>query len=164
MTDEPDTPLAPDIEIRLLRLGDAGELAPLIAAYNRSLFSEAPGKPDVHYAEKLLQDRTAEILGARLDGELVGFLVFYDIPDLWTGMRSGLADHIYVDLRHRRKGIAKAMIDLLAEEADPRGWSKLVLHSPRNPEAGRQLYERVAAPADWKSFVIRFSDRSLPPH
>ncbi|EAU40574.1 GCN5-related N-acetyltransferase [Fulvimarina pelagi HTCC2506] len=163
MSDPQDKTPAPDIEIRILRLGEAADLAPLIAAYNKSLFSEAPGTPDVSYAEKLLQDRTAEVLGARLDGVLVGFVVFYDIPDLWTGMRSGLADHIYVDEHHRRKGIAKAMIDLLAEEADPRGWSKLVLHSPRNPEAGRQLYERVAAPADWKSFVVRFSDRSLPP-
>ncbi|RFC66144.1 N-acetyltransferase [Fulvimarina endophytica] len=163
MTDHARTP-SPDIEIRLLRLGEAGELAPLLAAYNRSLFRDDIGAPDTAYAEQLLQDRTAEVLGARLDGELVGFIVFYDIPDLWTGMRSGLADHIYVAQEHRRKGIAKAMIDLLGEEADPRGWSKLVLHAPRNPDAGRQLYERVAAPADWKSFVVRFSDRSLPPH
>ncbi|MDY8110577.1 GNAT family N-acetyltransferase [Fulvimarina sp. 2208YS6-2-32] len=160
---EAHQPPSPDIEIRTLRLGDAGELAPLIAAYNHSFFRGAVSAPNIAYAEQLLQDRTAEVLGARLDGELVGFVVFYDIPDLWTGMRSGLADHIYVDETHRRKGIAKAMIDVLAEEADPRGWSKLVLHAPRNPEAGRQLYERVAAPADWKSFVIRFSDRSLPP-
>ena len=162
MTKAPEAP-SPDIEIRILRLGDAAELAPLIAAYNQALFRGALNAPNIAYAEQLLQDRTAEVLGARLDGELVGFVVFYDIPDLWTGMRSGLADHIYVSETHRRKGIAKAMIDLLAEESDPRGWSKRVLHSPRNPEAGRQLYERVAAPADWKSFVIRFSDRSLPP-
>jgi GNAT superfamily N-acetyltransferase len=155
-----ETP-APDIDIRPLRLSDARELAPLIAAYNQSLFRGPPGSPDTFYAEQLLQDRTAEVLGARLDGELVGFILYYDIPDLWTGMRSGLADHIYVAHRHRRKGIAKAMIDLLAEEADGRGWSKLVLHAPRNPGAGRGLYERVAEPADWASYVIRFSDRAL---
>ena len=150
---------APDIEIRRLRLSDARELAPLISAYNQSLFRGPPGAPDTYYAEQLLQDRTAEVLGARLDGELVGFILFYDMPDLWTGMRCGLADHIYVDHRHRRKGIAKAMIDLLAEEADGRGWSKLVLHAPRNPGTGRQLYEKVADPADWRRYVIRFVHR-----
>lgn len=157
-----ETP-APDIDIRRLRLSDARDLAPLISAYNQSLFRGAPGSPDTYYAEQLLQDRTAELLGARLDGELVGFVLFYDIPDVWTGMRSGLADHIYVDHRHRRKGIAKAMIDLLADEADGRGWSKLVLHSPRNPGNGRRLYEKIADPADWSSYVIRFIDREPSP-
>ncbi|KQT82265.1 GNAT family N-acetyltransferase [Aurantimonas sp. Leaf443] len=149
----------PDIDIRKLRLADARDLAPLISAYNQALFRGAPDAPDNFYAEQLLQDRTAELLGARLDGALVGFLIFYDVPDVWTGMRSGLADHIFVDQRHRRKGIAKAMIDLLADEADGRGWSKLVLHAPRNPGTARRLYEKVADPADWASYVVRFTER-----
>ena len=149
----------PDIEIRLLRLKDARDFAPLIAAYNQAMFRGAPSAPDKLYAEQLLQDRSAEILGARLDGALVGFLMFYDLPDLFTGMRSGLADHLYVDHRHRRKGIARAMVDLLAEEADTRGWSKLVLHAPRNPGPSRLFYDSVAVTADWSSFVIRFAGR-----
>ncbi len=147
----------PDIEIRLLRLRDARDLAPLIAAYNQAMFRGAPAAPDKPYAEQLLQDRTAEILGARLDGALVGFLMFYDLPDPWTGLRSGLAEHLFVDHRHRRKGIARAMVDLLGEEADARGWSKLVLHAPRNPGANRLFYDRIATPADWASYVIRFN-------
>ncbi|MCQ8783017.1 GNAT family N-acetyltransferase [Mangrovibrevibacter kandeliae] len=151
----------PDIDIALLRLKDARDLAPLLSAYNQSLFRGAPGAPDTFYAEQLLQDRSAELLGARLDGRLVGFLIFYDLPDIWTGMRSGLADHVYVDHLYRRKGIAKAMIDLLAEEAEGRGWSKLVFHAPRNAGTSRHLYERVAAPADWSTYVIRFIDRPV---
>lgn len=149
----------PDIEIRLLRLKDARDFAPLIVGYNQSMFRGAPGVPDQFYAEQLLQDRSAEILGARLDGVLVGFLMFYDLPDPWTGMRSGLAEHLYVHHGHRRKGIARAMVDLLGEEADARGWSKLVLHAPRNPGPGRQFYESIAVPADWTSYVIRFIER-----
>lgn len=151
----------PTIEIQLLRLKDARDLAPLISAYNQSVFRGAPGAPDTFYAEQLLQDRTGEILGARVDGRLVAFLVFYDLPDPWTGMRAGLADHVYVDHSFRRKGIAKAMIDLLAEEADSRGWSRLVLQAPRVADSGRHLYERVAEPAEWSSYVIRFVDRGL---
>ncbi|ALN71357.1 MULTISPECIES: GNAT family N-acetyltransferase [unclassified Aureimonas] len=149
----------PDVEIGLLRLKDARDLAPLLSAYNQAMFRGAPGAPDTFYAEQLLQDRTGEILGARVDGALVGFLVFYDLPDPWTGMRAGMADHVFVDQRHRRKGIAKAMVDVLAEEADGRGWSRLVLHAPRHGGSGRHLYEKVAEPADWSSYVIRFLDR-----
>ncbi len=163
MSAAPQDPIAPDIEIRPLQLADARDLAPLISAYNQSLFRGAPASPDTFYAEQILQDRTAEVLGARLNGALVGFLIFYDLPDVWTGMRSGLADHIFVDDRFRRKGIAKAMVDLLAEEADGRGWSKLVLHAPRNLGSGKRLYEKVADPADWASYVIRFTDREAAP-
>lgn len=146
----------PNIDIKLMRLKDAHELAPLIAAYAQSLKRGAPRRPDEFYAETLLQDRVAQLLGARIDGELVGFLIFYDLPDAVTGMRFGQVDHLYVHHAQRRKGIAKAMLDVLCEDGESRGWSKLVLNAPRQPDEGRKLYESVAATADWAGFVINF--------
>lgn len=144
------------IDISLLRLKEARDLAPLLAAYAQALKRGAPRRPDEFYAETLLQDRTAEVIGARLDGTLVGFAVFTDLPDPVTGLRCGQVDHLYVHHEHRNKGIAKALIDLLAEQAEERGWSRLTLNAPRQPEDGRRLYEQIAAPADWASFVIRY--------
>lgn len=146
----------PTIDIVTLRLKDAHVLAPLIAAYAQSLKRGAPRRPDEFYAETLLQDRSAELLGARIDGDLVGFVVFFDLPDPVTGMRIGQVDHLYVHHEHRRKGIAESMIDLLCEESDSRGWSRLVLTAPRLPEEGRKLYEKLAVTADWASFVLPF--------
>lgn len=145
------------IDISLLHLRDARELAPLLADYAQALKRGAPRRPDEYYAEKLLQDRSAELLGARLDGVLVGFVIFYDLPEPVSGMRAGQVDHIYVHHDHRKKGIAKALIDVLADKAEERSWSKLALNAPRQPEDGRKLYEQVAATADWSSFVIRFA-------
>ncbi len=144
------------IDIALLRLREARDLAPLLAAYAQALKRGAPRRPDAFYAETLLQDRTAEVMGARLDGTLVGFAVFTDLPDPVTGLRCGQVDHLYVHHEHRNKGIAKALVDLLAEQAEERGWSRLALNAPRQPEDGRRLYEQIAAPADWTSFVIRY--------
>jgi GNAT superfamily N-acetyltransferase len=144
------------IDISLLRLKDALELAPLLAAYVQALKRGAPRRPDKFYAESLLQDRAAEILGARMDGKLVGFVIFADMPDPVSGLRFGVCDHIYVHHDHRAKGIAKALIDVLADQAEDRGWTRLVLNAPRQPEDGRKLYEQIAAPAEWLSFVIRF--------
>ena len=144
------------IDISLLRLMEARDLAPLLAAYAQALKRGAPRRPDEFYAETLLQDRTAEVLGARIDGALVGFAIFTDLPDPVTGLRCGQVDHIYVHHDHRKKGIAKALVDLLAEQAEERGWSRLALNAPRQPEDGRRLYEQMAAPADWTSFVIRY--------
>jgi GNAT superfamily N-acetyltransferase len=149
----------PALEIALLRLKDASHLAPLLAAYAQALKRGAPRRPDQYYAEKLLQDRTAEVLGARLDGRLVGFAIFADLPEPVSGMRCGACDHLYVHHDHRTAGIGKAIIDALAGRAEERGWSKLILNVPRQSEDGRKLYQEIAAPADWTSYVIRFDGR-----
>lgn len=147
---------SPAIDIGLLHLKDAHQLAPLLASYAQALKRGAPRRPDEFYAERLLQDRTAEMLGARLNGELVGFCIFYDMPEPISGMRAGSCDHIYVHHDHRGHGIAKALVDVLADQAEERGWTKLMLNAPRQPDDGRKLYEQIAAPADWSSFIIRF--------
>jgi len=134
------------VDIALLHLRDAHEFAPLLASYAQALKRGAPRRPDDFYAEHLLQDRAAETLGARVDGNLVGFVI----------LRAGQVDHIYVHHDHRGKGIAKALIDVLADKAEERSWSKLVLNAPRVPEDGRKLYEQIATAADWSSYVIRF--------
>jgi GNAT superfamily N-acetyltransferase len=145
-----------NIDIKLLRLNDARDLAPLIAAYAQSLKRGAPRRPDEFHAETLLQDRAAQLLGAWLDGKLVGFLVFFDLPDPVSGMRFGQVDHLFVHHAHRRKGIARAMLDVLSEEGESRGWSRMVLNAPRQQAEGRKLYESLASAANWMSFVIHF--------
>ena len=144
------------IEIEQLRLSHSLALAPLIAAYAQALKRGAPRQPDQYYAEQLLQDRSAEFLGAFIDGVLVGFVMFYDLPEPVSGLRCGQADHIYVHHDHRGKGIAKALVDVLADQAPARGWSKLMLNAPRVPDTGRKVFESVAVPADWHSYVLRF--------
>ncbi len=56
-------------------------------------------------------------------------------------------------------GIAKALIDLVSDQAEDRGWAKLVLNAPRQSLEGRRLFERLAAPSDWTSHVIRYDAR-----
>ncbi len=143
-------------EIMRLDAGDALELAPLLAAYGQALKRGAPRRPDQVYAEGLLQDRSAEVLGARIDGRLVGFLIVYDLPEPVSGARFGQVDHIFMLDDHRNLGIARAMIDVLAEESEERGWSKLVLNAPRRPADGRRLYEKIAVKSDASSWIVRF--------
>ena len=145
-----------DVTINLLHLNDARLLAPLLASYTQALKRGAPRRPDEYYAEQLLQDRTAEVLGAHVDGELVGFVIFYDHPEPVSGLRAGQVDHIHVHHAYQGKGIAKAMIDLLCDKAEERGWIKLILNAPRVPEDGRKLYEQIAVKGDWTGYIIRF--------
>ena len=56
-------------------------------------------------------------------------------------------------------GLAPELVDVLAAPAEARGWSRLVLNAPRQPEDGRRLYEQMGSPADWTVHVIRFETR-----
>lgn len=145
-------------EITFLQLKHASEFAPLLAAYTQALKRGAPRRPDLYYAESLLQDRVAEVLGARINGKLLAFVIFADMPDPLSGMRRGVVDHIYVDHSFRKQGLARALIDVLSDHAEDRGWSELHLNAPRQPEDGRRLYEQIATPADGSSFVIHFGN------
>lgn len=71
-------------EIRALGLDDAHQLAPLIAENAQALKRGAPRRPDEFYAERILGDKTAEVLGAFDGGHLIGFAVFFDLPELIT--------------------------------------------------------------------------------
>jgi len=125
-----------DIEIALLEPADAHRLAPLIAAYAQDRKRGAPRQPDQYYAEMVLGDRTAEILGARVDGELVGFAAFFDLPDMIAGLRTCQVDEFFVLPAHRRKGIGNRMFDALAAEGRKRSWLHLRwIVDDRNPTA-----------------------------
>jgi len=145
-----------NVEINVLHPKDAHAFAPLLANYVQALKRGAPRRPDDFYAEQLLQDRTAQVMGARIGDELVGFTIVYDLPDPVSGLRTGQVDHIHVHHAYQGKGIARAMIDVLRDKAEKHSWARLILNAPRVPEDGRHLYEQMASRADWTSFIICF--------
>lgn len=144
-----------DIDIQRLMLADAHELAPLVAAYTQDRKRGAPRRPDDYYAELLLSDRTAEILGARRDGKLVGFAVFFDLPDTMTGMRAGQLDELYVDHESRSQGIGRALVDALTHEGRKRGWTHLRWMVPHKPTTSGQLAQTLAEPGQWSNYIVR---------
>ncbi|MBO6758191.1 MAG: GNAT family N-acetyltransferase [Roseibium sp.] len=143
-----------NLEIRTLGLDDAHQLAPLIAENAQALKRGAPRRPDEYYAERILGDRTAEVIGSFSKGELIGFAVYFDLPELITGLRIGQLDDIYVHPDHRRNGIGRNMIETLVEEGHARGWLHLRWLVPGKNVPAVALYEKIAEPDHRKSYVI----------
>lgn len=141
-------------QIRALGLDDAHKLSPLIAENAQALKRGAPRRPDDYYAERILADKTAEVLGALKDGELVGFAVYFDLPELITGLRIGQLDDIYVHPDHRNQGIGRKMIDTLVAEGKTRGWLHLRWIVPGKNTPSVALYEKIAEPDHRKSYII----------
>jgi GNAT superfamily N-acetyltransferase len=147
------------ITTRLLSIADAHRLAPLVAAYVQDRKRGAPRPPDEFYAELLLNDRAAELMGAELDGRMVGFAVFFDLPDTMTGMRVGQLDDLFVIQDARGKRVGHAIVAALTAEGAKRGWSSVRWMVPEKPAAARRLAEQLAEPGGLASFAIRIVSR-----
>jgi GNAT superfamily N-acetyltransferase len=141
-------------EIRAIGQDDANKLAPLIAENAQALRRGAPRRPDEYYAERILGDKAAEVLGAFIGEELIGFAVYFDLPELITGLRMGQLDHIYVHPDHQNQGIGSKMIDSLVDEGKTRGWLHLRWIVPGKNTPAVALYEKIAEPDHQKSYII----------
>ncbi|MBD8891695.1 GNAT family N-acetyltransferase [Roseibium litorale] len=142
-------------EIKALVQADAHKLAPLIAENAQALKRGAPRRPDEYYAEKILADRSAEVVGAFQGNQLVGFAVYFDLPELITGLRIGQLEDIYVLPTFRNKGIGRKLIESLEVEGKRRGWLHLRWLVPGKNAPAVALYEKIAEPDHAKSFIIR---------
>ena len=141
-------------EIRVLGPDDAHQLSPLIAENAQALKRGAPRRPDDYYAERILSDKIAEVLGAFDGDKLIGFAVFFDLPELITGLRIGQMDDIYVHPDHRNKGIGRRMIETLTTMGKSRGWLHLRWIVPGKNTPAVALYEKIAEPDHRKSYII----------
>jgi GNAT superfamily N-acetyltransferase len=142
------------IEIGPLSLADAHDLAPLIAAHVQELNRGAPRRPDDFYSELLLQDRTALLIGARVGSRLVGFVLFFDLPDTVNGMRVGQLDELFVVPEARRHGVARALMDALVAEGRRRGWHQIRWLAREKARIGEEQPAAFLEPADIRLYII----------
>lgn len=143
-----------DMAVAKLTLKDAHELAPLIAASVQDRKRGAPRAPDHFYAELLLKDRTAEIIGARVGGRLVGYAVFFDLPDTMTGMRAGQLEDLFVVQDARGRKVGRALVDALVAEGEERGWQLIRWMVPEKPVTARHYAERLADSGGWLTYSV----------
>lgn len=142
------------LDIKPLHPEDASQLAPLIAENAQALKRGAPRRPDEFYAENILGDTSAEVIGAFKEGKLVGFAVFFDLPELITGLRIGQLDDIYVHPTFRNQGIGRQLIGYMKKVGKERGWMHLRWMVPESQLQSVGLYDSIAEPDRSKSFVI----------
>jgi GNAT superfamily N-acetyltransferase len=135
-------------------------LLPLLAAYGAEmaphLAGAAPASPEA-VLELIANDPRAEILAAFRDGEALGFALFFDLPEIIFARRCGALDDLFVGPAARRQGLARLLIEALAGLGAARGWSHLRWIVPETDQAAIALYERIAARAPWRSYVLRLA-------
>ena len=154
-----ETELHGALEIRCLNVGDAETFAALVAEYSWEM-RQSPTKllPDVNKGIELLGDTMAETVGAFLENQLVGFAIFFDLPEAISGNRAGQLDDLFVAPAFRGRRLARSLIDAVSEIGRERSWIHLRWLVPDGNKAARQAYERFAEATPWKSYVLWLSD------
>ncbi|MEZ5357437.1 MAG: GNAT family N-acetyltransferase [Candidatus Zixiibacteriota bacterium] len=96
---------------------------------------------DDAHIDSLLRDNATYLIAAIENDEPVGFLIAYLLPRLAENRPMMLFYEIEVRESHRRRGVARAMIDKLCEYCREQHVLKMwVLTEESNP-AAMQLYE-----------------------
>ena len=132
----------------LRRLGPA-DLA--LARGLNAMFGEAFGEADVYggdppsdaYLEALLAKAHIVVLAAVSGDEVVGGLVAYELDKLERARPEIYVYDLAVAERHRRRGIATALIGRCREIAAQRGASVIFVQADRADAPAVSLYERI---------------------
>lgn len=146
------------LSVAPLPADDRHRLAPLLEAYAAEISATLAGSRPAggeEAAALLAADPRTEVLLAVLDGEAVGFAIFFDLPEAVFARRCGALDDLFVRADRRGRGVARALVAALLETGRARGWSHLRWIVPEGDRAAIALYERIAERADWRSYVIR---------
>ncbi|MFB9686276.1 GNAT family N-acetyltransferase [Amycolatopsis plumensis] len=90
---------------------------------------------------RLLDDDRIRGIAARLDGRMIGTAHYLFHASIWYAGKCYLAD-LFVDGEVRRQGVATAMIEWVARDAEEQGFPSLYWNTLENAPA-RALYDKV---------------------
>ncbi|SHF91088.1 Ribosomal protein S18 acetylase RimI [Streptoalloteichus hindustanus] len=90
---------------------------------------------------RLLDDERIRGVAARLDGRMVGIAHYLFHASVWYDGKCYLAD-LFVDAEVRRRGVATALIEWVARDAEEHGFPRLYWNTLEDAPA-RALYDKV---------------------
>lgn len=131
------------IEITALRPTDREAWGVLSKAYKTFYETVLPESNYEATWRRLMAREGIDGLGARLDGRLVGIAHYLFHASIWMPDICYLQD-LYVDESVRGRGVARALIEAVAQAARERGAPRFYWQTKQNNATARALYDKVA--------------------
>ncbi|MFD6162574.1 GNAT family N-acetyltransferase [Nocardia sp. NPDC060256] len=129
------------VEIRLLTESDRASWE-LLARGKDLYFAVERSDADYERAwRRLLDDEQIRGIAARLDGKMVAIAHYVFHASIWYRGKCYLAD-LFVDAEVRRRGVATAVIEWVAQDAEKHGFPGLYWNTLEDAPA-RALYDNV---------------------
>ncbi|MGW2046058.1 N-acetyltransferase family protein [Streptomyces sp. NPDC001858] len=131
------------IEIGSLGPEDRAAWEVLARGYKTFYRTEVPDEGYEEMWRRLLDGGEVHAVGARVDGRLVGIAHYLFHVSGWTADHCYLQD-LYVDEAMRGQGVARALIERVADAARERSAARLYWSTQENNATARALYDKVA--------------------
>ncbi|WP_245730748.1 GNAT family N-acetyltransferase [Micromonospora pallida] len=120
-------------------------------------FAGRPGRPETKVNDdgyeqtwqRLLDGDQIRGISARLDDKMVGIAHYLFHASVWSAGRCYMAD-LFVDPQVRRRGVATAMIQWVARDAEEHGAPRLYWNTEVDADA-RALYDKVA---NYRGYIV----------
>jgi GNAT superfamily N-acetyltransferase len=93
---------------------------------------------------RLLDGEQIRGIAARLDGKVVGIAHYLSHASVWSAGNAYYLADLFVDQEMRRRGVARAIIEWLARDAEEHGAARFYWHTTQDNAASRALYDKVA--------------------
>ena len=93
---------------------------------------------------RILDDVALHGLAARVNGQIVGITHFLFHPSAWTTTPVCYLQDLYVDEAARGHGVARALIEAVAERARAQASTRMYWLTQDHNATARILYDRVA--------------------
>jgi ribosomal protein S18 acetylase RimI-like enzyme len=133
------------LEIGRLTGSDRVDWETLARSYHANFETEISDDGYEQTWRRLLDGAQTRGIVARWDGRMVGIAHYYFHTSVWSAgnCRCYLQD-LFVDQEHRRRGVARALIESVARDAEEYGAAKLHWHTTQDNATARALYDQVA--------------------
>jgi GNAT superfamily N-acetyltransferase len=146
-----------EIEIAAVSAAEFEALLPLIAAYQRFYeVKEIDGERNRAFFRRFLApSEDGMLLGARADGELVGYACLYWHFSSLSAAESVLMNDLFVSEAARGRGVGRALIEASAAVARERGAAHLEWATAPDNLTAQRLYDSTGAErSEWVEYEL----------
>jgi GNAT superfamily N-acetyltransferase len=148
-------------EIRPIRPDELEEALPLIAGYQRFYLAEPdPERNRAFFSRFLEPSEEGLLLGAWVEGKLVGFATIYWMHSSTRADDIGLLNDLFVTEDGRGAGVGRALIRASAEAARGAGKAHLEWFTAIDNARAQRLYDSLpeAERSAWYAYEIDLTD------
>ena len=149
--------MAAEIEIAVVSAAEFESLLPLIAAYQRFYEVEEidAERNRTFFRRFLAPSEDGMLLGARADGELVGYACLYWHFSSLSAAESVLMNDLFVNEAARGRGVGRALIEASAAVARERGAAHLEWATAPDNLTAQRLYDSTGAErSEWVEYEL----------